>query len=1300
MTFTSGTAIGWYEDYGSGGGLGCCPAQPYSISLNNGATNTFNGNATQPCYFARYTMVQEGAGGSWSFGGWMGGLVFNGGSPIPQLSANFTKFTSDNWSGNTFRDNRASGAGMFQNCEFYDFGISTYGMTSLAFTNCLLFRFNQSFWGISGSDSQNLTYDNCTFYNGGIFLGRTTPATWFFENCVFDGTDIAWSDTYNGTSYTTIAYNAYNTNNFGWTNYPYFTGSAKHDTNEVVGASDVLVPNFDWETSWFGNLYQPTNSLTFHAGSTHADALGLYWFTTDTNQAIEGTNRVTIGYHYIATDSNGIPLPEGPTPYLEIVTNPASLTVTQGYNATFSVVAEGYPLPLSYQWYLDGLALSDAGGISGSGSPTLNLTAVQPDQAGNYYVVVTNSFGSVTSSIAELTVIPSGTNYLYPQYVLAPYAYWNVTDISDPAQPVHIGELQTPFSNTNYDSGNFGQVPPPNALWHTNSSVTVTNAYGTTELGGTGNMGTVFEIGLGGGSTNIHSFTGPDGAYPCSQLAISGSTYYGIPNTLYGTTLGGGSNGYGTVFRLNADGTEFTNLYDFTGSGDGKFPRTGVLIDGNTLYGTTTNSIFKINTDGSDFTCLTTNITDASQLILSLSGETLYGTTTNGGACGTLFGINTDGGGFTNIWTFTGGSNGAFPVSGLALYGIGTLFANGPTNTVLFGTTSLGGSNNFGMVFSINTDGSGFSDLHDFDSTDDGAYPMGGLLIPNNNVAEAFTPSLFGTTSSGGANSGGTIFSMNLDGSAFQTLYSFGETNGASPKGKLVSTAQTLYGTTSSGGTNNYGTIFSFNYDDSGFTNLYNFSGGGDGQTPGAGLALPVVDNLASIWSLETTINGSDNAASFIYSIAIDNYDILYVNGNFVSWTNHAGAVAWSPYESLAPYLHQGENDIRVIIGGDNDAADYFAMAIQGYPALPNVLYGTTENGGSYSYGSVFKIVFSNEDVILHSFTEAPEGKNPIGDMVLFGNTLYGVTRQGGTNDNGTVFSVSTNGLNYQTLYTFTLTNSGDGANPEAGLLLISNTLYCTTYVGGTNGGGTIFRINTDGSGYHVLHNFGSSGDGYNPEAPLLLVGNTLYGTARNGGSGYGTVFSYSLGSSNYQTLYSFNAYSGDGELPLAGLAVSGNILYGTTSGGGANGDGTIFSYNVSSSYYTNFYNFINPYLGSDPQSGLVVTNGMLYGAIYYGGTNSGVRGNGALFRIGVNGLGYTNLLLFGSSDSDFGQNPASDLIIQTNLLYGTTLFGGTNNGGNGMVFSINTNGTDFHDIYNFTGKPDGANPNGGISSQ
>jgi hypothetical protein len=68
--------------------------------------------------------------------------------------------------------------------------------------------------------------------------------------------------------------------------------------------------------------------------------------------------------------------------------------------------------------------------------------------------------------------------------------------------------------------------------------------------------------------------------------------------------------------------------------------------------------------------------------------------------------------------------------------------------------------------------------------------------------------------------------------------------------------------------------------------------------------------------------------------------------------------------------------------------------------------------------------------------------------------------------------------------------------------------------------------------------------------------------------------------------------------------------------------------------------------------------------------------------------------------DSDFGQNPASDLIIQTNLLYGTTLFGGTNNGGNGMVFSINTNGTDFHDIYNFTGKPDGANPNGGISSQ
>jgi hypothetical protein len=150
-----------------------------------------------------------------------------------------------------------------------------------------------------------------------MYMGRSSPVTWLIENSSFDGAALAWSDS-GGT--TTIDHNAYNTNNLSWTNYPYFNGYTIHGTNEVVGATDVMVTNYNWETSWFGNFYLPTNSPLFEKGSTNANLLGLYHFTIWTNQMVEGTNIVTIGYHFVATDTNGIPLDsngDGIPDYLE-----------------------------------------------------------------------------------------------------------------------------------------------------------------------------------------------------------------------------------------------------------------------------------------------------------------------------------------------------------------------------------------------------------------------------------------------------------------------------------------------------------------------------------------------------------------------------------------------------------------------------------------------------------------------------------------------------------------------------------------------------------------------------------------------------------------------------------------------------------------------------------------------------------------------------------------------------------------------------------------------------------------------
>src|ERR1051325_1290890 len=151
-----------------------------------------------------------------------------------------------------------------------------------------------------------------------------------------------------------------------------------------------------------------------------------------------------------------------------------------------------------------------------------------------------------------------------------------------------------------------------------------------------------------------------------------------------------------------------------------------------------------------------------------------------------------------------------------------------------------------------------------------------------------------------------------------------------------------------------------------------------------------------------------------------------------------------------------------------------------------------------------------------------------------------------------------------------TLTNS-DGAVPYAGLLLSGNVLYGTAEEGGAAGNGTVFRMNADGTGFTNLHDFSAllsgftNSDGTQPEAGLILSGNTLYGTAyRGGSSGNGTVFAVNTDGTTFTNLRSFTGISeapsftnSDGARPYAGLLLSGNTLYGTAEYGGRSGEGT-----------------------------------------------------------------------------------------------------------------------------------------------
>jgi uncharacterized repeat protein (TIGR03803 family) len=374
----------------------------------------------------------------------------------------------------------------------------------------------------------------------------------------------------------------------------------------------------------------------------------------------------------------------------------------------------------------------------------------------------------------------------------------------------------------------------------------------------------------------------------------------------------------------------------------------------------------------------------------------------------------------------------------------------------------------------------------------------------------------------------------------------------------------------------------------------------------------------------------------------------------------------------------------------------------------------------------------------LYSFTNGSDGADPQGGLFLTGGTLFGTASGGGTNISGTAFAISTGGTGFSTLYTFSLdvtnppgtnyTNTLSGTDPECVLVLSGNTLYGTGYSGGTNGSGTVFSMNTDGSGFNMLHTFGIITNYFTnsfagiytnyyfsyPCPGLVLSGNTLYGTTQYGGTnGNGTIFAVNTDGTGFTTLYTFTAWAtnavgiftnADGANPAAGLALSGNTLYGTTEYGGTNGSGAVFAINTGGTGFTALYNFSamgsnsvamngstnNVYTNSDgayPMGALLVCSNVLYGTAAYGGTN----GNGTVFSLNPDGTGFVALHDFSAEGTNAvgraiygdGINPQSALVAYGHTLYGTAYAGGTNNCG--TVFALNMDGTGFTTLHHFS---------------
>jgi uncharacterized repeat protein (TIGR03803 family) len=341
-----------------------------------------------------------------------------------------------------------------------------------------------------------------------------------------------------------------------------------------------------------------------------------------------------------------------------------------------------------------------------------------------------------------------------------------------------------------------------------------------------------------------------------------------------------------------------------------------------------------------------------------------------------------------------------------------------------------------------------------------------------------------------GGTSSGVLFKMNADGTGFQILHDFGnntDTDGTLPRASLTLSGSTLYGCTAYGDTFN-GTVFKINADGTGYQIVANFPSGTNGiNTQGHPYGAPILSGSTLYGMVSSESSGLNGA---IYAVNVD-----AVNAPITSFLYEFG-------------------------GPPNDgAAPYGSLTLSG-----STLYGMTSTGGSSSggtgsgYGVIFRINTDGSGYqIMHEFSGSPsDGANPYGSLTLSGSTLYGMTSAGGlAGSGGVIFQISTvkntdGTYPYQVLHNFALNSSDDSeSSPYGSLALSGSTLYGMTY-GGGGASGSIFEINTDGTGFQLLHGFNASQvDGGQPYGDVTLLGATLYGMTYAGGSaGKGVIFS------------------------------------------------------------------------------------------------------------------------------------------------------------------------------------------------
>lgn len=655
----------------------------------------------------------------------------------------------------------------------------------------------------------------------------------------------------------------------------------------------------------------------------------------------------------------------------------------------------------------------------------------------------------------------------------------------------------------------------------------------------------------------VHDFgSTADGSQPFMQMTTAAD------GTLYGSTTAGGSHNYGTIFKITSTG-QFQTIYNFGDlAGDGYYP--------------------------------------IGRLALGPDGS-IYGTTRSGGSAsaGTVFKV-TPAGVETLLYSF-----GSVAKDATSPYG-GLVYV--PAAASFFGATYTGGTNNYGAIFKVSTTGVEKA-IYSFSSTT-GNYPQSPLVL---NPADGF---LYGTTTSGGTTSQGTVFKVSTAG-VLTTISSLSNSTGIYPSyaGLVVATNGKLYGCTRSGGTYGYGTIYTVAAGV--LTTIYSFPGGSIGGSPQVTLTAGADGNLyGSEISGPQGNNGLGNLGG-IFKVTLG-----------------------TPVTVAPLYNFMGSTD--------GSAPGWLTQGTDGY------LYGGTSAGGRFGWGSIFKIGTGGDFAVIQDLNQGfHDGVASQSKLLLASDgNFYGTTKNGGYAGQGTIFQLTPQGA-LTIIYNFGLDASA-GTNPYGGVVQTSDgSFYGTTAYGGSSNNGTVYKFTVSGSPARAsvtpLAQFDSV-HGQNPRGTLLRgADGNLYGVTYAGGSGTGaagTVFKMTP-AGVLTVLKTFLPATGSYPLCTLVQGADGSI-YGTTSAGNTSNLGAVFK--MSTTGVTAWIKPLTSATTYSPQEGVVFgPDGNLYGTGYSGGV-----GYGGIFKVTTAGV-VTNAVSF---DGTAGDRPVAPLVLAPDgKMYGSNYY-------------------------------------------